>query len=158
MESQFSKYFLVGFAVLCCLAPNVAGQRRGHADDYLYNQTVTISGTVTASVAGKSDDAISVSQGLLFQRVGCRLCLIATRTDTQGRYTIHVGRGKYRVIVRDGTNEGHLVDVVAPDQPRVINATNIVGGNEFNIRLVFLHDARHNMVLPGELPPGLRPR
>ena len=58
------------------------------------------------------------------------------RTDLDGRYTIHVYQGRYKVILREGQIEGEGVDLLSPSQPRIVEAKSPVGAAEFDIEVV----------------------
>src|SRR5262245_46815585 len=104
-----------------------------HRDDFVYNRIVQIKGHVT--IVGQPD-VIASGMYLVFQRDGCKDCLVATHTDVDGNYQLFVGRGRYKLIVREGVREGELTDSLPSDQPRYINATHIVGGETFDIRII----------------------
>ena len=55
-------------------------------------------------------DVIASGMYLVFQRDGCKDCLVATHTDIDGKYEIFVGRGRYKSIVREGPREGEMTD------------------------------------------------
>ncbi len=113
------------------------GRDSGHKDDNLYDQLVTIKGKVQILNHPELGRTEGVDIPLLFQRDGCKECLIATRTDANGSYEITVGRGRYRVIVRETRGGGApSYDLLAPDQPRYVNATSRVQANEFDLRVV----------------------
>ena len=74
---------------------------------------------------------------LVFQREDCKKCLVATWTNLDGNYQILVGRGRYKVISRDSRGGGApSYDMLAPDQPRYIDAQNIANGETFDINVV----------------------
>ena len=100
-------------------------------DEDLYKQMVTIKGKVEVL---NQDLAITPGNGiyLLFQRDDCKRCVIATTADAQGNYQIRVGQGRYRVIAEKQTPV--LDDMLAPSQPRFINATE--QNNQFDLKLV----------------------
>lgn len=100
-------------------------------DEELYKQMVTIKGKVQIF---NPDLGITLGNGiyLLFQRDDCKRCVIATTTDAQGNYQIRVGQGRYRVIAENQSPV--LYDMLAPHQPRFINATE--QDNQFDIKLV----------------------
>lgn len=136
---MYSSRMLIVVGLFMPLLAGAASFGRGsrHEDDYLYDQLVTIKGKVQIlnhPELGKTEGA---GIPLLFQRQGCKQCLIATRTDTNGSYEITVSRGRYRIIVRETRGGGaSSYDLLAPDQPRYVNATSRVQTNEFDIRIV----------------------
>ena len=110
---------------------------RPHPDDYVFNEVVLIKGHVT--ILNHPELGTTVGNGvyLVFQREGCKQCLVATSTDLEGNYQILVGRGRYKVISRDARGGGApSYDMLAPDQPRFINAQNKVHGETFYIKVV----------------------
>src|SRR4051812_27205236 len=122
--------------LLAVTASSVLGQNKAPEDDYLNNEIVTITGKVTVFYLREGNEpTIGNWQGLIFQRVGCKKCLIYARADCDGKYKIQVGRGKYRVISRSGRRIGELVDILAPSQPRVVDATKSYE-NVFDIKIV----------------------
>jgi hypothetical protein len=123
-------------ALLLAVSCIAFGQKKAPADDYLYNEIVTIRGKVTDfTLLEGHDSSVGNSEDLIFQRLGCKKCLIYVRSDCDGNYKLQVGRGKYRVISRHGTRIGELVDILAPSQPRIVDATKS-RDNEFNIKIV----------------------
>lgn len=59
------------------------------------------------------------STTLIFQKNGCRNCLIATKPDVNGNYEIRVGDGKYRIIVTSPSPPEN--DLLAPNQERFVD-------------------------------------
>lgn len=112
-----------------------------HRDDFVYEQLVTIKGKVQIlnhPTLGRTEGS---SIPIVFQRDGCRSCLIAIRADLQGNYEIGVGRGRYKVIVRDTRGGGAPShDLLASDQPRYINATLTSKPNILDLRVVLPPD------------------
>lgn len=105
-------------------------------DDQLYSQFVTIKGSVTSTDPATHKTSTPVGTALVFQRVGCKGCLVVAVTDENGEYKLRVGRGRYRVIVRNCGLPNQSYDCVAPNQPRIVNADNTILDNVFNIKLV----------------------
>ena len=108
-----------------------------HEDDFLYNKMVTIEGTVQIlnhPAFGKTP--ANNNQTILFQRTDCKKSVVAAVTDQDGRYQLHVLQGRYKVIIRYGSREGELEDVLAPDQPRFVEATPSLKTTEFNINIM----------------------
>ena len=98
----------------CLSASNVEADRGTH------NRLVVIKGKVTE--LNNRDLGITpahASTTLIFQRVGCRTCLIATRPDIDGNYEIRVGRGRYRLIVTSPSPPEY--DLLAPEQQRFVD-------------------------------------
>ena len=121
---------LSGVIAVASFAETAIAQRR---DDFVYNRIVQIKGHVT--IVGQPD-VVASGMYLVFQRYGCKDCLVATHTDINGNYQIFVGRGRYKLIVRDGPREGEMTNSLPSDQQRYINATNKVGGETLDIRIV----------------------
>lgn len=101
-----------------------------------------VKGTVV--YLGKNQEKIVASgQYLVFQRDGCKDCLIATHTDGEGKYKLFLGVGKYKLIVQfkncgyapteDCAGHNYLAD----KQPQylVVDRGPLYSG-EFNIELV----------------------
>ena len=103
----------------------------------LANEIVQIKGTVRALANDKKKLLPVATISIIFQRVGCKKCLVATRTNLSGEYEIFVGRGKYKVIVYHFNAEHRLYDVVSPEQNRYINAQDNYRANKFDILLTF---------------------
>lgn len=113
------------------------GRNSAHEDDRLYDQLVTIKGKVTILNHPELGRTAGSYMSLLFQRDGCRQCLIVARTDADGNYEIGVGRGRYRLIVREARGGGApSYDLLAPDQPRYVNATSVLQPNVLDVRVV----------------------
>jgi hypothetical protein len=81
-------------------------------------------------------------QYLVFQRVDCKDCLVATYSDGNGNYKILLGVGRYKLIVQfkncgvvaveDCAGYNYLSD----DQPQYLVVERGTYGPEFNIELV----------------------
>lgn len=105
-------------------------------DESVSNELGVLTGQVT-TINAKTREVEAPSSGvLIFQRVDCKKCIFQTRTDIKGKYEIIIGKGKYRVIVRDGTRVGETYDMLAPDQPRIIEVTASSIYTHFDINLV----------------------
>jgi hypothetical protein len=92
--------FAVGLFMAVIAGAVSFGRDSEHKDDNLYDELVTIQGKVQILNHPELGRTEGVGIPLLFQRDGCKDCLIGTRTDINGSYEITVGRGRYRVIVR----------------------------------------------------------
>ena len=123
-------FTLSAFIAVGWLARGGIAQRR---DDFVYNRIVQIKGHVTLV---NQPDVRASGMYLVFQREGRKDCLVATHTDVLGNYQVFVGRGRYKLIVREGTREGEMIDSLPGDQPRYINATNVVSGETFDVRIL----------------------
>ena len=143
---------IVGLLILF-IQLNALGQKKPNPDDYLYNEIVTIKGKVTVfALREDSEPIIGSHQSLIFQRVDCKKCLISTRTDCNGNYEIYVSRGKYRLIVRNGTQIGAMTDILALSQPKIINAFEPTY-NIFDIKLVLPFEPLHLELPEGDVLP-----
>ena len=89
-------------------------------------------------VAGKIAGGI---QSILFQKLGCKTCVFAVRSDEEGNYNVRVLRGKYRIIMREVRGGGeHSYHLLAPSQPRIIDATKGNRTIEFNSQMMLPED------------------
>ena len=101
-----------------CLSASSVEDDRG-----IHNRLVVIKGKVTE--LNNRDLGVTpahASTTLIFQRVGCRTCLVATRPDIAGNYEVRVGRGRYRLIVTSPSPPEH--NLLAPEQQRYVDTTN----------------------------------
>ena len=55
---------------------------------------------------------------LVFQKVGCDACYVGAEINSQGRYEILVGDGKYKVMYMDPIED---LDYLAPGQQKLID-------------------------------------
>jgi hypothetical protein len=119
-------------ALVC--SSEVVNSNPNKSNDSVYNQIAIVKGTV--SILNHPQLGKTAANGfyLVFQRNDCEKCLIATTTDLDGKYQVFVGRGKYKVIVRNPSPPEY--DMLAPDQARLINASSILEDNIFNINVV----------------------
>ncbi len=90
-------------------------------DEEAYYGTAIIKGAVTILNHPKLGRTPGSSTYLVFQRVDCKQAIIGTWTDVNGNYQIHVGTGRYRLIVREGKREKETRDVLAPTQQRIVD-------------------------------------
>ncbi len=104
----------------------------------LLNEIVIIEGKVEILNHPDLGRTPASRTSIIFQRVDCGKCLIDARTDEKGNYRIDVGRGRYRVVKRGSIDGGSpTVDMLAPDQPRYVDAASLqYKGNRFDIRIV----------------------
>jgi hypothetical protein len=113
------------------------GRNQAHKDDYVYDQLVTIKGKVQILNHPELGMTEGSHMSLVFQRAGCRKCLVVARTDADGKYEIGLSRGRYKLILRESRGGGApSYDLLAPDQPRYINATSVLQPNVFDVRVV----------------------
>lgn len=103
-------------------------------DDDTYNRMVTIKGHVEIlnnPVLGRTPGS---GMFLVFQREGCKNCLVGTFADAKGNYSIRVGLGRYKLIVYNPSPPTY--DLIAPDQSRYVDAYPKLQDTEFDIKLV----------------------
>lgn len=112
------------------------GNKLGHGDDQLYNQFVTIRGKVKVTEPQTKKVSVPVGAALIFQRLDCKRALVLAVTDENGEYKLRVGKGKYRIIVRKCGLANESYDCLAPDQERIVNASDTINDNVFDVRLV----------------------
>ena len=103
------------------------------ADD-AYNRMVTITGHVELLNNPALGRTPASGIYLVFQRTGCRDCLVGTYADEKGNYSVRVGRGRYRLIVYNPSPPEY--DMVAPGQPRYVDAYPKLQDTKFDIKLV----------------------
>jgi len=150
---KFGTLIITAVALLALTALLVfAVNRSSDEDDQLYNQFVTIRGTVKIIETPGQKTYVPVGIGLIFQRTDCKRCLAVAITDENGKYTLRVGKGKYRLVVRNCGLVNQSLDCLAPDQPRILDANNVVLDNIFNVNLV-----RPATPLDITLPPATKP-
>ncbi len=118
IKYDYTRKLLIGVAVLLALL--LLGYSLVATDSASCktpNRLIIIRGTVTQldhPTLGKTN-AIGT---LVFQKVGCDFCYIGADIDSQGKYKIVVGDGKYRVMYMDPIKD---VEWLAPDQPKFID-------------------------------------
>lgn len=137
MKSNIPLFGTVVVLLMVGVTVHAQGGARPHPDDYVYDEVVLIKGHVTILNHPELGTTVGNGVRLVFQREGCKKCLVATATDLEGNYQILVGRGRYKVISRDTRGGGApSYDMLAPDQPRSIDAQNKVHGETFDIKVV----------------------
>jgi hypothetical protein len=97
----------------------------------IYNRIGGLKGQVV--ITNHQELGRTPASGLYFvlQRSGCRDCLIGVRTDSEGRYNLNIGAGKYRLYCQDTD----LTDLVRRGQPREVTVRSGLQDTEFNIEL-----------------------
>jgi hypothetical protein len=103
-------------------------------EDDTYNRMVTIKGRVEMlnnPVLGRTPAS---GMYLVFQRDGCKNCLVGTFADSKGNYSIRVGLGRYKLIVYNPSPPTY--DMIAPGQARYVDAHPKLQDTEFDIKLV----------------------
>lgn len=124
--------------VLCLSVNSVIAVTPYPDDSDVYNRLTTIKGKVQFLDHSQGGKILAGGQYLVFQRVGCADCLIATRTDENGDYKIRVGRGRYKIIVHNPSSKSY--DLLAPGQARFVTAKSSVQDTEFDINLIAHND------------------
>lgn len=137
----FRKMLVLGMLMAGVIGASVYGRSQSHEDDRLYDQLITIRGRVRIVNHPTLGNTEAGGVYIVFQRGGCRGCLIATTTDVEGNYRIRVGRGRYRVIIREILADPSY-DLLAPDQPRYVDATSGRQEKQFDINLVIPSNRR----------------
>ncbi|MGB7068653.1 MAG: hypothetical protein WBD22_04105 [Pyrinomonadaceae bacterium] len=135
---MFSVHKTIAVGIVIALSLAVAGQKPSsrHDDDKLYDQLVFIKGNVHIMNHPELGKTPATYMSLLFARDGCKRCLFVARTDADGNYEIGVSRGRYRVILREARGGGApSYDLLAPNQPRYVNATSVLQPNRFDIKV-----------------------
>lgn len=101
--------------------------------DDVYNRIVTIKGHVEILINSELGRPVASGQYLVFQRDGCNDCL-GTHADANGDYKILVGPGRYKLIVYKPSPPTY--DMIAPGQPRYIDASPNLQDTQFDIKLI----------------------
>ena len=113
------------------------------SDLEVYNRIEQVKGQVTILNHPELGKTAGTGMYLVFQREGCKDCLVATHTDGEGRYKIFIGIGKYKLIVQE-KNCGYAPtedcaghNLLASDQEQyLVVERGRPYGAEFNINLV----------------------
>ena len=138
-KKLFTLSLFVIVASFASVAIYVLGSLKASADEELpYNRIVIISGKVTILNHPELGVTPFNNTYLVFQREDCKRCLVATWTDIDGKYKIYVGEGRYKIILHNPSPP--TVDLLSPDQPRYINATNKLQENVFDIKVTLPKD------------------
>jgi len=103
-------------------------------EDDTYNRMVTITGCVEILNNPELGRTPASGMYLVFQRDGCKNCLVGTNADAKGNYSIRVGRGRYKLIVYNPSPPTY--DMIAPDQARYVEASPGLHDTKFDIKLV----------------------
>lgn len=132
IKLQVSAAATIFLAVVAVITSSGHSQRV--VNDDIYNRMVTIRGRVEIL----NNPALGRTPGsgmyLVFQRAGCKNCLVGTFADAQGNYSIRVGLGRYKLIVYNPSPPTY--DMIAPGQPRYVDAYPKLHDTEFDIKLV----------------------
>lgn len=130
---NFMRMLLVSVLVLGIISIVIRASFRDD-DSEVYNRIVAIKGNVQLLNQPEYGKVPAGGQYLVFQRDGCKSCLVATHADKDGNYKILVGKGKYKVIVHNPSSVTY--DMLAPDQARFVTANSIIQDTQFDINLV----------------------
>lgn len=143
MKLRFSAS-LASIIFFAAIDVSIYAQRfpRPHPDDYVSDgRIVQIKGTVTIRNHPELGVTPASFTGIVFRREGCRDCLVVVNTDENGRYQVLLGQGRYKIIKRGGSGGlNPTYDMLAPDQPRIIEARRSPYPTEFDIRIVVPND------------------
>lgn len=127
----------VGIIMVGVMGVMSFGRHPDQKDNCEYAQLVTIKGKAEILNHPELGRTAASFTSLVFQRTDCKKCLVAAITDADGNYEIHVGRGRYKVSYCDARGGGApSYDMLAPDQPRHVDADSILRPNQFDIRIV----------------------
>jgi hypothetical protein len=105
----------------------------GQTKHSLYNQVGRLTGHIFIAnhpQLGRTPDALGY---FVLQRADCARCLIGVHTDIDGKYTVSLGVGKYRVFCDEG--QYGEVDMIRKGQPREVTVRTRPNDTEFNIDL-----------------------
>lgn len=130
----FRRITFITFVLLVTFSTLAIGQIKKTPDDKLYENLIRVKGKV------KFNDDLEYGNPLLiiFQKVGCRKCSIGILTNEKGEYEISLYRAKYRIIAREGRGGFEpFQDLLAADQPRIIDLRNVNGSVTFDIKTAF---------------------
>ena len=142
-----NKILIILALVFVCTVVSAYGQKSkpySEADDEVYDGRIQqVKGKViylNHSTLGKTPAS---GEYLVFQREGCKDCLVATHTDGEGNYKLFLGAGKYKLIVQfkncgyAPTEDCAGHNYLSADQPQylIVERGPLYSG-EFNIELV----------------------
>ena len=130
MRNLKGRIFLTTILVFLAVNASIAfGQ--GKSD--VYNEIGIVKGQVRILNNPEIGDTPASVMYLVFQRVGCKRCLIGTFADLDGNYKLFLGKGKYELIIFQPSRP--IYDLLAPDQPRFVQVVPGTIDTIFNIRL-----------------------
>lgn len=115
------------------LALAVTAQNQKIVKDNAYNRMATIKGHIEFLNRSASERVVASGQFVVFQRDGCADCLIGAYADENGDYKVRVGRGRYKLIAYNPSPPTY--DLIAPDQPRYVDAVPRLQDTQFDIKL-----------------------
>ena len=123
-----------GVLTVCLVILGFPGVK--HQDESAYYATSTVKGSVTILNHPKLGKTAASGTYIVFQRTNCKKCVIGTRTDADGRYELHIGAGRYRLIIREGTREGQTRDILAPNQQRLVDVGPVGTVKTFDVAIL----------------------
>ena len=123
----------MGMVFLLFFVAIFAAPSSGQSDAGTYNRIGTIRGHVEINNT-ELRWVPSPGQYLVFQRVGCKKCLVGINADSKGDYKVSLGLGKYKLIVYQPTPP--LEDMLAPSQARYVEVCSAIEEIVFDIALV----------------------
>ena len=136
MKQKLQPSHLMLIIIALLFASNIPAQDNSVKESDLADQIIQIKGSLRTY--NEKKEAIAVISGyIVFQRLDCKKCLVATRSKSNGEYEILVSRGKYKVFVFEFGENQRLYDVVSPNQNRIVNAQDKIRGNLFDIEIIY---------------------
>jgi hypothetical protein len=126
---------------LVSLAVYAQNSSCSHPDSDVYDgRIIQVRGKVTISNHPELGKTVASGMSVIFQREDCKKCLIATRANSDGDYEVFIGEGRYKVIAWEnrcdyGGTGCVCYDLLAPDQPRYVEAKRSPYPTEFNINI-----------------------
>ncbi|HZE69528.1 MAG TPA: hypothetical protein VE135_08410 [Pyrinomonadaceae bacterium] len=124
----------MGIVATIVVGATITGRSQTIVKDGAYNRMVTIKGHVEILNNPELGRTAGSGAYLVFQRHGCNDCLVGTYADANGDYKIRVGRGRYKLIVYNPSPPTY--DMIAPGQPRYVDASPKLQDTQFDIKLV----------------------
>jgi hypothetical protein len=118
-EQEENVMFSLFLVVIWFLAAEGQGKTR---DEKLHGQMGVLHGTVTMLNHPQLGKYPYTGGNILFQRLDCEKAVFGMATGLDGKYTISLSAGKYRVFSRYpyGPMEGQTTDWLAPSQTRFV--------------------------------------
>ena len=143
MKNKIRLVLVLGFVCTVGSAYGQKGKPYSEEDDKVYDGRIQqVKGKVVYLNHPELGKTPASGQYLVFQRDGCKDCLVATHTDLDGNYKLFLGVGKYKIIVQfkncgyapteDCAGDNYL----SANQPQYLTVARGLNGPEFNIELV----------------------
>ena len=108
---------------------------RAQLDTELYNAVGTVSGHIELIDHPRLGRTPCGHCEFLVQRVDCRRCIVYVKADENGDYSVRVGLGKWKVIMKarfEGTSSEY--NLLAKGQPSEFELKSASGELKFDIR------------------------